>query len=153
MPPAPDPEVATAAVTFPCEAAASVAFPLYAAGYWANALPLTASADVTEEGVSVLATGIIQGNAPRFSVVFQDESGTYVDPAAVTFRILDPTPDSIVTVYTYLVDGGLIRDSLGHYHIDLPLAAGGTWRWRWVGTGTNTNAADQGQILVQAAVP
>lgn len=76
----------------------------------------------------------------RFSVNVQDSSLAYVDPATLVFKVKDP--DGAVTSYTYLTDIGLVRDSLGHYHLDLVLADPGKWTFRAEGSG-NMNVAKE----------
>lgn len=67
------------------------------------------------------------------TVAFTQEDGTFVDPATVICRVR--VPDGTVHVYTYLTDTELIRDSLGHFHVDINATAAGAYYYRWEGTG------------------
>ncbi len=54
----------------------------------------------------------------RFSGPFQIIStSAYTDPTAVTATVR--LPNGTVTVYTYLVDAALVKDTTGQYHIDV----------------------------------
>ena len=89
------------------------------------------------------------GNAARASVRFINATtGAATDPTTVVLRVKDPV--LTVTVYTYGVDAILVKDSVGNYHLDIPLNSAGVWRYRWEGTGTNQAAAES-QFTVTAS--
>lgn len=73
------------------------------------------------------------------------------DPAVVRFEyLLEATGDSYVLLYG--VDAGLVRDSVGVYHVDLDTtASSGVWGWRFYGTGANADAF-QGSFYVRPNV-
>ena len=80
------------------------------------------------------------GDKPRLSEVFQN-NGVDADPAVVTLRITKPD-GTIVTPSP-------VKDSLGHYHYDVPIDMAGLWSWEWSG---DDNVADEGQFYVRDLV-
>jgi len=79
------------------------------------------------------------GDLMRITGIFADAFGGFIDPAAVNVTIT--TPAGVVTTKVYLVDIDLIRDSAGHYHVDISLTAAGVWTYRWFSTGVGQGAA------------
>jgi hypothetical protein len=59
----------------------------------------------------------------------QDETLTYVDPDTITFEF--KTPSGVITSLVYGVDGALVRESTGKYHVDLVGDEVGRWAFRW----------------------
>lgn len=88
------------------------------------------------------------GNVATVSVVFTDDTEAFADPTTVTLRVSRST--NTVLQYIYLVDLELIKDSVGHYHVDLDLITAGLWCFRWIGTGA-VQAAVQDYFWVDAA--
>jgi len=56
-------------------------------------------------------------------------------------------PDGKRNTYTYLTDSVVVKDSTGHYHIDVDASVAGTWTYRWFSTGTGQAADDQTFIV------
>ena len=48
------------------------------------------------------------------------------------------------------VDGALVKDGTGVYHVDITTATAGQWTYRWEGTGT-VQQADEGSFVVEAS--
>lgn len=73
------------------------------------------------------------GQVARLSVVFAID-GTATDPTGVTARVGDSagSPDT----YVYGTDAELVKDSTGHYHLDLTPDTAGRWLIIWTATGT-----------------
>lgn len=89
------------------------------------------------------------GNAARVMIRFRSApNGTSVDPAGVQLLVRDPA--NAVTTYTYGVDVGLVKDSVGNYRLDINLNLAGSWHYRWIGTGTN-QAAAEGSLICTAS--
>jgi hypothetical protein len=63
-----------------------------------------------------------------------------VDPTAVFCEVR--TPAGVETTYTYGVDAGLVKDSVGNYHLNVSATARGTWPYRWYSTGTGQAAGE-----------
>lgn len=80
------------------------------------------------------------GDLVRVSVVFTDSSNANVDPTVVKVSV--KTPAGVTTTYTYGTDAALVKDSAGHYHLDIDASASGTWHYRWFSTGTGQAAAE-----------
>jgi len=86
-----------------------------------------------------------RGEVARLDLLVQDLAGMPVDPGAVRCRV--KAPDGTLSLYTYGVDPGLIRDSAGHYALDVSLDTTGAWHWRWEADSPHAGAAE-GQVLV-----
>jgi hypothetical protein len=86
------------------------------------------------------------GDGVRLTGTFTDIAGAAADPTAVTFRMKEP--DDTVTVYVYLTDGELVKDSTGVYHVDWTLLQDGDHYWRMEGTGA-VIAAAEGYVRVR----
>jgi hypothetical protein len=86
-----------------------------------------------------------RGNVIRESAVFVDEDGHDIDPTAV--RCVYRCGAGADTTLTYGTDVALVRDSLGHYHVDLDGSLEGAWYVRWASTGAG-QAAEETQFLV-----
>lgn len=80
------------------------------------------------------------GDLVRATAVFADAAGTAVDPTAVTVKTKSPA--GVVVTYTYGVDAAVVRDSVGHYHLDVDIPTAGAWTVRWAATGTGQCAAE-----------
>jgi hypothetical protein len=50
----------------------------------------------------------------------------------------------------YGVAPALVKDSTGHYHIDVSASMSGTWRYRWESTGAG-QAAEEGAFVVESS--
>ena len=72
------------------------------------------------------------GNVVRLSVIFT-VAGAVEDPGTVTLKVRNPST-FVVTTYVHGVAAGLIKDSKGHYHLDLSCTIVGSWVYRWEGT-------------------
>ncbi len=57
-----------------------------------------------------------------------------VDPTNVFFTVKDPASDS--TTYQYGVDGELVKDSTGNYHVDVSADRSGDYAYRFYSTGS-----------------
>lgn len=89
------------------------------------------------------------GNQIRVSAAFANSVGVAVDPTVVKCQVY--TPAEVATTYTYGVDLAVVRDSAGHYHLDVDANLSGVWRYRWYSTGTG-QAAAEGSFDVPASV-
>lgn len=83
------------------------------------------------------------GSLVRVSGAFTTLAGADIDPTVVILQV--QKPDLTEMAYTYLTDMALVRDSAGHYHLDVDVTASGTWYYRWHSTGTG-QAAGEGQF-------
>lgn len=70
----------------------------------------------------------------RVSKVYLDADGLAVDPSVVSVSTWSPGTAS-VNAYVYPTDAELVKDSTGHYHIDVLGDEVGIWRVQWVGDG------------------
>jgi uncharacterized protein YfaS (alpha-2-macroglobulin family) len=84
----------------------------------------------------------VSGNEIRLSVAFQTLDGNAIDPTAVELKVIDPDGD----VTTYLPDA-VVKDAVGHYHVDLTMDVAGRWYYRFEGSGAVT-AAGEGSFTV-----
>lgn len=74
---------------------------------------------------------------------FSDAAGVPTDPDTVTvqWRRRGSPP----TTWVYGTDPEVIRDSVGTFHADIPVAKAGTYYFRWAGTG-DVAAAEEGSF-------
>lgn len=89
------------------------------------------------------------GDRPRAAMAFTTPAGAPADPTIILCKIKDPA--GTVTTLTYLADAGLVRDSIGNYHIDQTLDKKGIWSFRFEGTGAVT-AASEDFLIVRDSV-
>ena len=87
-----------------------------------------------------MATSFPFGQTVRISGTFALD-GAAIDPDTVTFEI-KLMPAGTPTSYVYNVDEELIKDSTGHYHLDLLPDIAGRWRYDISGVGASINVAD-----------
>jgi hypothetical protein len=86
-----------------------------------------------------------KGDLVRLSASFTTAAGAALDPTVVICQVKSPA--GTTTSYTYGVGETIMRESMGHYHIDLSASIAGTWHYRWYSTGTG-QAADEGYFTV-----
>lgn len=86
----------------------------------------------------------------RLAVNFQDDDGTDIDPATVTFKAYSPT--GVTTTYVYATDAEVIRLDTGDYHVDFVPDESGRWHYRWSTTGSGTSIAMEETFVVQGSV-
>lgn len=85
------------------------------------------------------------GDMIRCSVSFKDLNGTAIDPTNVTIKI--QKPNQTIVEYVYLVDGGVIKDSVGNYHYDFLITLDGMHTFGWFGSG-NMSAVETSTFFV-----
>lgn len=88
----------------------------------------------------------LPGEVARVSVSITDPAGTLSDPGAM--RLMVKPVNGVVLVY---VGADIVRESIGRYHVDVPIpatAAPGRWVYRWELEAPNAGAAE-GVIVVQ----
>lgn len=61
-------------------------------------------------------------------------SNTYTDPSTVKCYYKDP--NGVVTTLTYGVDGALVKDAVGRYHVDISATIAGNYWYRFEATGS-----------------
>lgn len=86
-----------------------------------------------------------KGDIVQVTGAFTNAAAAPQDPTAVVFRMVNPA--GTVTSYTFGVDGQLVKDSVGNYHVDVDASVEGVWHYRWESTGTG-QAAEEGQFTV-----
>lgn len=86
------------------------------------------------------------GEVVRLSVAITDLAGAAADPGVLRLKV--KAPAGAVTTYTYGGGAEVVKDSAGHYHADIALAAAGTWSYRWESDAPNPGAAE-GALTVQ----
>ena len=87
----------------------------------------------------------ILGNEVRCDGEFVDEDGVFIDPSTVSFKLKNPA--GTIVIYNYPADAQLVKDSVGHYHVDVDANAFGVWYYRFQSTGTG-KAADEKSFSV-----
>jgi hypothetical protein len=74
------------------------------------------------------------GDTVRVFVEWTDTDGVLIDPTALTFKLQRPGGVSVET-YVYPAALGLIRDSAGKFHFDVPVMDSGGHYYRWESAG------------------
>jgi hypothetical protein len=92
-------------------------------------------------------TNYSNGAQVTCSAVFQNTAGTAIDPTSVNFQVTSPA--GTVTAYTYGSDTQLVKDSTGHYHVDVSASVDGVWAYRFYSTGTG-QAASEATFVVES---
>lgn len=80
------------------------------------------------------------GKIVRLSVEFKDAVGTFVDPGQVFLKIRDSF--GVVIIKQFGVDGDLIKDAVGRYHLDQEATKEGIWFYRFEGKVSNKSATE-----------
>lgn len=88
------------------------------------------------------------GDVIRLHARFTSD-GVDVDPDTVVFKAMDPSGQ--VQTWTFGTDPEVSQVGTGHYELDLPLTASGTWHYRVEGQGTH-QGADEQQFTVRESV-
>jgi hypothetical protein len=91
------------------------------------------------------------GSLVRVSGAFTDAAAAPIDPTVVRFMFKRPDI-AVVTTYVYGVDGALVKDSVGNYHVDVSADVKGEWLYRWESTGTGQAALDSGFFADESRV-
>ena len=78
---------------------------------------------------------------------FKNAAGALADPTTVKLRW--KRHGEAETLWTYLTDSQVVRDSIGLFHADIPVAEPGLHYFRWEGTGSVT-AAEEGTFSVES---
>lgn len=92
-----------------------------------------------------MANVYLIGVQVRLSATFATSAGVATDPTTVIVKYA--APGASVVTKTYGVDAAVVKDSTGHYHIDLDLSTAGEWSYRWTGSGTLVAAAETQMIV------
>ncbi|MGH6718759.1 MAG: hypothetical protein ACREER_05525 [Alphaproteobacteria bacterium] len=95
-----------------------------------------------------MTTTYDEGQLVRLTGTFTTLAGAAHDPTTVKVRW--KAPDGAATIKQYGVDGEVVRDSLGVFHVDVNANAQGTWPYRWEATGVG-QAAKEGEFFVRAS--
>lgn len=74
------------------------------------------------------------------------QEGAGVDPTTVVFTWKDPSGNR--AAYTSGVDGELVADSVGNYHVDLTPDEAGRWEYRFEGD-TPAVGVSEGYFMVE----
>ena len=80
----------------------------------------------------------------RISTVFT-LAGVNTDPT--TIKAMYKDPNNAITTLIYGTDSALIKDSVGNYHVDIPVTIAGNYWYRFEGTGACV-AANEGEFVV-----
>lgn len=90
------------------------------------------------------------GDLVRISGAFANEDDIDVDPTVVTFKFTDPLGSTTDYIYDVdpEVDPELVRESVGHYHVDISIDEAGAWYYRWSSTGIG-QAAEEDSFVVR----
>lgn len=88
------------------------------------------------------------GGLIRCSAVFTSIAGAAVDPTVVKFKYR--TPSGTIATYTYGIDAALVKDSTGHYHVDVDATRDGMWFYRFESTGAGQAAEEHGFFIANS---
>jgi len=88
------------------------------------------------------------GSLVTVSAAFVTSAGAAYDPTTVICQIKDPRGTTVT--YVYGTDAALVKDSVGHYHVDVDGNLVGEWHRRFHSTGTG-QAADEGGFTIDGS--
>jgi hypothetical protein len=94
-----------------------------------------------------MASNYIVGTEILLSVAFLNNSGTPLDPTAITLQV--KKEGGIATTYVYGVEATLYKGGTGVYYKGYTPSTGGVYYYRWAGTGALV-AASEGSFFVQS---
>ena len=80
------------------------------------------------------------GDLVRCQGIFTDAASTVTDPAAITFKVKNPS--GTTTTYVYGTDAQLVKDSTGTYYVDVSINSAGVWYYRFASTGSGQAAGE-----------
>lgn len=83
----------------------------------------------------------------RRTAVFTDLNGADIDPTTVAYKAVKPD-GTVLGPYTFGQDAEVVKDSTGHYHVDVAIDQRGDWYETWISTGTG-QAVEPGQFIVE----
>lgn len=93
-----------------------------------------------------MASNYIVGTEILLSVAFLNNSGTAIDPTAITLQV--KKEGSTATSYVYGVDATLYKGGTGVYYKAYTPATSGVYYYKWAGTGALV-AASEGSFFIQ----
>lgn len=85
------------------------------------------------------------GDIVRLQTTITDITGAAADPGGLTFTM--NAPDGTVTTYVYETAQEIVREALGIYYVDWPIALVGPHRYQFKATGTNASIAESSFIV------
>ena len=89
------------------------------------------------------------GDLVHAVAVFEDSTGTAVDPTTVRFYYRVEQVGTTTTL-TYGTDAALVKISTGNYYVDIDTAnLGGWYYWRWRGSVAAGAGSAQGSFYVR----
>ena len=91
----------------------------------------------------------VKDNEVRLSVEFT-LAGVDTDPSTVRCFYKDPA--GVITTLTYGVDGILIKDATGKYHVDIYANVVGFWFYRFEGSGSLISAGEAEFYINQSQI-
>lgn len=68
------------------------------------------------------------GDTYPATITIRDETAALTDPTTLTLKVRDG--DGTITTYLYPISP-IVRDSVGEYHADIPMATSGMWAVQW----------------------
>jgi hypothetical protein len=87
------------------------------------------------------------GNTIRVSSTFTNlVGGAFVDPTTVQCNIRDPTGK----LQVFTATNGVVKDTVGQYHLDINPSFVGIWYYKWYGTGANLASGDSKFIMYES---
>ena len=88
-----------------------------------------------------------RGDSQRLSMSFIGIDDVAADPSAIVAIITEP--DGVIVTYVYDTDIELVKDSVGHYHVDYTFTKKGRHQVRFEGVGGVTTA-EQTDVYIRA---
>lgn len=99
----------------------------------------------------------VVGQPVRLEGHFVDTANADIDPTTVIVKYRPPGAPTVTK--TYGTDVQVVKDSVGHYHIDVDTSAvanvtpgHGIWRYRWYSTGTGQAAGEMQFTVIASAL-
>lgn len=99
----------------------------------------------------------VVGQPVRLAGHFVDVDGADINPTVVIVKYRPPGATTVTK--TYGTDVQVVKDSTGHYHIDVDTSpvvdvtpGHGIWRYRWYSTGTGQAAGEMQFTVIASAL-
>lgn len=96
-----------------------------------------------------MANTYAKDNQIRISIEFL-VNGVDTDPS--TIKCFYKDPNNVVTTLVYGVDGALVKDGVGKYHVDIYASLVGFWYYRFEGSGSLISANESTFYISQSQI-
>jgi ABC-type transport system substrate-binding protein len=87
------------------------------------------------------------GGVRRVDLEFYDDADVLADPTTIVVEFTEPTQSEVQLTWPAVSSPPVVKDAVGRFHFDWPMAREGTHTYKYRGTGA-VAAAAAGQFVV-----